>query len=525
MSWKLQPGFRRRAFVFTIVVLAAGLAIFLSLSHLAQDLWLALGILVVSLVGFHIIALTSYDCAWSWRFVDYPWVLTTFMTILVALTNIYETSRAAPLMTALAERKAAYENLLYSLKSVITNDCHPKPSRAGMWTVSPEPYKGACDRMEHFLPQIEDAAIKEATLPGLNSHPGWGQDIEIHDTSPVGSWAGLDEEARRLTKNDRDTQSVLERVAKLPRSPIASWAQSSALKFWYFALAFFLGLRLSKITADVLAARPPRLPSASNSKDDDKRTSREVNGPTAPRPDGSCRKDQRMIRRKLVRLLLGASFVMAIVVGAVVLVRLGPGAQTSWALIASVLAVVTACLSALSSQRLMEVAEDEREPILVLSLDIASRYQLVQLRLKNVGRSSAYDIAIKWNRPLTTVDGGIAAFADTGVSPEVVALTPDESVSTLLGVAHRFDELHKNEEFSGEIRYRTATGVRHATRFRVSTHNLSRRLKYDEETLKTHYELQHIPEALGSIRDKLAEIHAALERLSPVDAIQPTDEM
>src|SRR5213078_482518 len=108
--------------------------------------------------------------------VDYPWILTTFMTIVLALTNIQETGRLAPLKLAVSDRRAAYDSLIYSMKSVITNDCHPKASRAGMWQPSPEPYPGECDRIEHFLPQIERAAAEENDPSKLNSGEYWGQD-------------------------------------------------------------------------------------------------------------------------------------------------------------------------------------------------------------------------------------------------------------------------------------------------------------------------------------------------------------
>ena len=42
----------------------------------------------------------------------------------------------------------------------------------------------------------------------------------------------------------------------LPQNPIAKWAASGAIRHWYFVLAFFLGLQLSKISAELLATNP-----------------------------------------------------------------------------------------------------------------------------------------------------------------------------------------------------------------------------------------------------------------------------
>jgi hypothetical protein len=120
------------------------------------------------------------------------------MAILSALAGIQETARLQPLNAAIADRNAAYDALTYSLKSVITNDCHPKATRAVMYSPSPEPYEGACERMEHFLPQIELAAAAESSVEGLNSGEGWGLDIIIPDSKPTGAWLGLYNDAARF---------------------------------------------------------------------------------------------------------------------------------------------------------------------------------------------------------------------------------------------------------------------------------------------------------------------------------------
>jgi hypothetical protein len=217
-------------------------------------LWAALSILLVSFLGFHAIAFLSFDCATCWRAVDYPWVLATFMAILIALTNIYEGSRVAPLAASQIERKQNYENLIYALKGVITNDCHPKPSRAGMWSVAPEPYEGACDRIEHFLPQVENEAARDALSSEGFSGNAWGLDILVQEENALGSWAGLYDVARKFDATSTRTREVIDNVRRSPRSPIASWAASGSLKYWYFMLAFFLGLRLSKISAELMAS-------------------------------------------------------------------------------------------------------------------------------------------------------------------------------------------------------------------------------------------------------------------------------
>lgn len=222
----------------------------------------AITILIVSLLGFHLVGVLTPDCPRLWRCVDYPWILTTFMTIVLALTNIQETARLAPLKLAVSDRRAAYDSLIYSMKSVITNDCHPKASRAGMWQPSPEPYPGECDRIEHILPQIERAAAEESDPSKLNSGAYWGQGIIEPNTQPVGSWDGLYNDARKFTESAHRTQKAIEESARIPASPIASWATGNSLRYWYFVLAFFLGLRVSKVSVELMATWPDFVPLA-----------------------------------------------------------------------------------------------------------------------------------------------------------------------------------------------------------------------------------------------------------------------
>jgi hypothetical protein len=79
------------------------------------------------------------------------------------------------LQAEFSRRKAEQAQLVYSLKSTITNDCHPLESRKGMWTPSPEPYAGACDRMEHFLPQIGFGFGRETGAETMTADDSWAQ--------------------------------------------------------------------------------------------------------------------------------------------------------------------------------------------------------------------------------------------------------------------------------------------------------------------------------------------------------------
>jgi hypothetical protein len=78
--------------------------------------------------------------------------------------------------------------------------------------------------------------------------------IRVPNTTPAGSWAGLYDSADRFTK-----AVTLYKVAIEKNKPNLTRLQqlllSTELKFWYFFMAFFVGLRVSKTTAEILQAQ------------------------------------------------------------------------------------------------------------------------------------------------------------------------------------------------------------------------------------------------------------------------------
>lgn len=215
-------------------------------------------ILALSLIAFHAIAFLLVDFPRFWKAVDYPWVLTTLTVILVSLANISENGKLNPLLAAQNVRIAAIDDLIYAVESTITNDCHPKGTRAQMWSPSPEPTPGECERLEHFLPQMKVDRAKADKDPMTLFFNEWGMNIILDRSRAVGSWMGLYRQADKFTAVNRDYQRIHEEVRKRAESPLVSLSRGEAMKFWYFLLAYVLGLRIAKISAELLVLRVPK---------------------------------------------------------------------------------------------------------------------------------------------------------------------------------------------------------------------------------------------------------------------------
>jgi hypothetical protein len=132
--------------------------------------------------------------------------------------------------------------------------------------------------------------------------------------------------------------------------------------------------------------------------------------------------------------------------------------------------------------------------------DLSSRYQLLQLRVKNIGPSVAYDVRLKWkDHPLDYKGEEIT------VLDEIPVLLPDQSVSTNVGTSFECVKRYSAMRFEGEAEFKDANGKSLHQKFVCSTQEHQKRLLHDEELPKTLYDLQKVPEQLEKIAAVLKE--------------------
>lgn len=247
-------GWPRRIALACVSIAAALLSLLLARSGFSNELNIAFSIFLASIAAFSVAAYLSFDCAIGWRCVDFPWILASFAAVVVALTSIAESARRETLYLAKVQMSQSFANLIYAAQSTVTNDCDDLPSRAGMWTRSPEPYQGACDRMKHFIPQMQHQYNEFTTLTESAIPTGWGENIRINEAAAKGSWAGMYDSSTRFTRAITTFET-----AKARNRPSSGYLSrvllGTTLRYWYYFMAFFVGLRLSKSTAEILLAR------------------------------------------------------------------------------------------------------------------------------------------------------------------------------------------------------------------------------------------------------------------------------
>ncbi len=206
--------------------------------------------------------------------------------------------------------------------------------------------------------------------------------------------------------------------------------------------------------------------------------------------------------RVLVRVGLGVAVLIAVGVAAAAVFKLGVADATTWATLAAVLAVIAAVSSAWTSQRVVELQEDAIEPNPTPAFDLRSRYDLAQLRVTNRGGSPAYGVRVVWDDPLRDEDGQEVA---VGLDNTIPVLGPGETASVGLGTAHGFMAKTADTTRRGVTVFQNASGRERSKRFVISAEHERRALLHDQETSRTLYDLQRVPDELKRIADAISK--------------------
>jgi len=129
-----------------------------------------------------------------------------------------------------------------------------------------------------------------------------------------------------------------------------------------------------------------------------------------------------------------------------------------WNTVASSLAVITAIIGSWSAQRIIWKEEEELQPNLNLQLNLKSRKGFIQFQIENTGKSSAYDVQIKWKKPLIGINNKEIHFKSGTEGVDFKQIGKNQKFSCIVGVTAEI--LKKNEgkkeplDFLGEIQYK-----------------------------------------------------------------------
>jgi hypothetical protein len=207
--------------------------------------------------------------------------------------------------------------------------------------------------------------------------------------------------------------------------------------------------------------------------------------------------------RVLTRLALASAFAIAAGIPVVAFIDQGADKPETWTILAAALAVITSIIATWASRRVVELQEVAQRANPYPIFDLTSRYGLAMLRIKNTGATAAHNISLKWNIDLKNHRGEIIGFAKEGSVPGITTLLPGESISQIIGPHHEFINGHPDGEFAGTMMFEDPSRRSYKRAFRLDGRTYSGSPSYDEEAVKTHYELQKIPKEIETLRKVL----------------------
>jgi hypothetical protein len=205
-------------------------------------------------------------------------------------------------------------------------------------------------------------------------------------------------------------------------------------------------------------------------------------------------------------VLLAVALIVSTAVILRALLNFGAGNSAAWNVVAASSAVIAAVVSAWTSTRILERQEDAQLPYPYPYIDASSRYQLLQLRIQNVGGTAARSIRLMWDKPLRNRQGNHVG------CQEIPVLMPQHSVAEVIDVDFDFFEREQDANYSGTVLFQDANGRDLQHRFYVSVEQYRIASSYDDEVQKTYYKLQQIPEQLRRHHRELATLRRILRK-------------
>ena len=203
--------------------------------------------------------------------------------------------------------------------------------------------------------------------------------------------------------------------------------------------------------------------------------------------------------RITTRILLAVSIFIAIIVIALAMRFAIEGKESAWAVIAASLAVITSVVSSWNAQRVVELEEDKQLPYPYPYIDVKGRFGVVLLRIKNFGQTAAHDICIDFTDELLDIHNKPIKFDSTENGVDIPILLPQQSITKTLGGQVDFFNQDKKHKYKGNIRFKNPSGKTMSHSFLVDAEMYGSTITYDEEEIKTHVELQKIPEAINNL--------------------------
>jgi hypothetical protein len=210
-----------------------------------------IAVFLSSLLFFHLILFRFAKHEKIWKSTDYIFELVAIISLIAAVSGLSAASKQKTLQQEFAKRKLAQVKLIYAVELSITNDCNPKESRSDIWTVTPEPIQGECERIESFLPQMKFQFDQETGPENMTAETDWGANLVYDNVALDGTWSMIHTRAKEFLAVNKGTEEAIQLREELKKTLKFDIAKIDKIVYWYHVLGFFLALKIARISMSI----------------------------------------------------------------------------------------------------------------------------------------------------------------------------------------------------------------------------------------------------------------------------------
>jgi hypothetical protein len=186
-----------------------------------------------------------------------------------------------------------------------------------------------------------------------------------------------------------------------------------------------------------------------------------------------------------------------------------------WESVTATISLIIAIISGWIAYETFYRQNQAEKAQIVVKLDFTSRYDVILLVVENLGLKPAFNITLNWNQELRNLKGEKIRFNKFNEKVDIPVLNPSERTSVLIDVASRFysKRSEKDMDYDGTVKFQESLNSKRQTsypfHFSFKHYNLSP--AFENETPKTMFELQKIPDKLESIKQEINNITKQLK--------------
>tara|TARA_R110002060_G_scaffold41666_4_gene53231 strand:- start:974 stop:1735 length:762 start_codon:yes stop_codon:yes gene_type:complete len=205
----------------------------------------------LSLLLFHLVLFRFSKHEKIWKATDYLFEVIAVISIIAAVSGLGIASKQKTLQQAFSERKLAQVRFIYAVELTISHDCHVKESRKDIWTPTPEPIGGECERLESFLPQMKFEFDQETGPDNMTAEGLWGFNLAYDDVELDGTWSMIHTRAKEFLAINKKTEEAIALRDSLKDTDGFDVSKVDKVVYWHHILAFFLALKIARISMSI----------------------------------------------------------------------------------------------------------------------------------------------------------------------------------------------------------------------------------------------------------------------------------